>query len=141
MLSDEQTTLMDDLDVGSGGAATTVSRSYDLGAPGSDVQGNAAPSDAGLSHLILDNRVTTAFAGGTSCELQVIQSANSDLSSPDVLESTGAIAVATLVVGYKFKINRVPQSITKRYLGTRAITVGATSAGKIRSQIIPNVFA
>ncbi|MBS2028721.1 MAG: hypothetical protein JST54_12540 [Deltaproteobacteria bacterium] len=141
MLEDLQAILSDKQDVGSGGAATVYcTNAYDLGSPGSDVQGNTAPSDAGNSHLMIDSRVTTAFANGTSVQLDFIQSSNSDLSSPDVLESTPAIAVASLTAGYKFGLTRFPTGITKRYVGVRYVVVGATTVGNITTAVIGSVF-
>lgn len=141
-MRDNQTVMSDDQDVGSGGAATVVcSKSIDLGAPGTDINGGSPPNDAGLADLIVDARVSAlAFAGGTSVQAQLVMSANADLSSNTVLESTAAIPTATLVIGYKFALSRIPSGVTKRYIGLQYVVVGAMSAGKIRASLDPMVF-
>lgn len=56
---------------------------------------------------------------------EIVQSANADLSSPDVLIDM-AIARATLVAGYAFFIPLPPGMPSKRYLGLR-YTLGGTT--------------
>jgi hypothetical protein len=58
-------------------------------------------------------------------EFQVIQSANADLSSPDILAAR-SIAGATLVAGYQFFMEVPVGTPTKRYLGVY-FNVGGTT--------------
>lgn len=140
---DAQVMFGEDQDVGSGGAATVVcSKSVDLGNPGTDINGGTPPRDPGFSDLVVDARVTTtAFTGGTSVQAQLVMSDNADLSSNTVLESTAAIATASLVVGYKFALSRLPTGITKRYVGLQYVVVGSMSAGKITAGLVPVAIA
>jgi len=79
--------------------------------------------------------VTTAFAGGTSLQVNLIQSANSDLSSPDVLASGAVTAEASLTAGAKLLDVPMPDT-TKRYLGFQYVTVGTHTAGKVTAGIV-----
>lgn len=74
--------------------------------------------------------VTVAAAGGTSVEFQAISSAAADLSTPTVLGTSGAIAVASLTAGAKvaFRINPKLASNGQRYLGIQAVNVGNNTA-------------
>src|SRR5436189_6056907 len=67
--------------------------------------------------------VATAFTGGTSVSAALVQSANSNLSSPDVLVQGAAIADATAVAGYELLDTAIPGT-TKRYLGFQFVTLG-----------------
>lgn len=78
--------------------------------------------------------VVTAFTGGTSAEFQVIQSDDAALSvNVTVIGTTGAIPVASLVVGarYDIELNARIGSKGQRYLGGRTVNVGANTTGAI----------
>lgn len=81
-------------------------------------------------------QVTEDFATLTSLTITVETSANADLSSSDVLYSSGAVGVAALIKGYQLPLDIVPNKATKRYLGIR-YTVGGTNAtaGKVTAGI------
>jgi hypothetical protein len=79
--------------------------------------------------------VTTTFASGTSLAVNLIQSANSDLSSPDVLIGSGVIAEANLTKGAVLLRAAVPRT-TKRYLGLQFVTVGTHTAGNVFGGIV-----
>jgi hypothetical protein len=74
--------------------------------------------------------LTTALAGGTSVQAQLIESANANLSSPTVLASGPVITTANGVAGAEILDVPIPGT-TKRYLGTQYIIVGAMSAGAV----------
>lgn len=76
--------------------------------------------------------VTTAQTGGTSVEYQCVGADDAALTSNlVVLGSTGAVAVANLTAGTRLVVDPNPQigSLGKRYIGARAVTVGAVAAG------------
>lgn len=75
--------------------------------------------------------VTVQPTTGTSVEFQVIGSASANLSTPTVLGTTGAIAVASLPVGKRLVIELSPQiaSLGFRYLGVQYVNTGAIAAG------------
>lgn len=80
--------------------------------------------------------VNTAFTGGTSLQVNLISSANENLSSATVLSSSAVIAEASLVSGYQFRLTAFPQGITQRYLGVQYVTVGTHSTGTITAGIV-----
>jgi hypothetical protein len=82
--------------------------------------------------------VTTAAAGGTSIEFQYIVADDAALSTNvTVIGTTGAIAVASLVAGARFacKLNPRLGSLGQRYLGMRAVNIGANSAGAVYADV------
>ena len=79
--------------------------------------------------------VTTAFASGTSLNVNLVESASSDLSSPTVLASSGVIAEANLTKGAVLLRTSVPRT-SKRYLGLQFVTVGTHTAGTIWGGIV-----
>ncbi len=63
----------------------------------------------------------------TTVDMQLITSASSSLSSPVVIYDFTAIAIATLVKGYR-QIAALPRSTAwLQWLGLQAVTVGTTS--------------
>lgn len=78
------------------------------------------------------------FVGGTSVRVEVIQSDNADLSSPDILVTGPTLLTAALVPGARLLDSPLPQN-TKRYIGVRYITVGTFSAGTVTANCIEDV--
>lgn len=72
----------------------------------------------------------------------VIQSANANLSSEDVLiqTTTAFLTKAVLVAGYKFALPIPPHSKTKRYLGVKYTLGGTNPAVTVTSSIVPLAF-
>lgn len=80
--------------------------------------------------------VTTALAGGTSIQAQLIQSANANLSSPDVLASGPVVPLASAIAGAEILDVPVPGT-TKQYLGVQYVLLGAfTGAGKVSAHVV-----
>lgn len=80
--------------------------------------------------------VDTAFTtGGTSLTLDFIQSSNADLSTPDLLATSGAVVVADLVKGKVLMDVKIP-NVTKRYIGFRATNSGTLVAGRVTARLI-----
>lgn len=108
---------------------------YDLGAAGIDI-GVGEP-------LVVDVNVEVAADKATGDEtysFEVIQSAASALSSPDVLVAR-TIPAATLVAGYTFQIEVPPGAVTKRYLGLNYNTGGTTPSITVSAFIQPRSMA
>lgn len=81
--------------------------------------------------------VSTGSSPTVACAL--VMSDNADLTSATVLMDSGAIAAATLVVGYEFRLGSLPPGITKRYIGFRyTIAVAATTTGKVFAAFLVN---
>lgn len=74
--------------------------------------------------------VGTAFSGGTSLQVNVVESANSDLSSPTVIHTGAVTAEASLTAGAVLIRTTLPRT-SKRYIGLQFVTVGTHSAGTI----------
>lgn len=99
-----------------GAAATTTStNTVDLLSASNDI-GRGYPRRAFAT-------VTAAFAGGTSVQALLVESANADLSSSTTLVSGEAVAVADAVAG-KVLLDVVVPRTTKRYIGFKFVTVG-----------------
>lgn len=114
--------------LGNGGAADPIA--YDLTA-----NNNNFASGCPLYFL---SRVTTTVAGtSTTFTVQVIQSANDDLSSPDVIGQAPAVdSDSDVVAGTTLAEIVVPQElVTKRYVGMRVITTGTHTAGIIEGEL------
>ena len=110
-----------------GTAATTVSTNYlDTEIPGGDAS-VGEPIEWAVT-------VTKAANGGTSIEFKLFTDDSSAFGSETLLDTTGAIGVATLVKGYTIS-RRVPAG-AKRYLRLKAVTVGAVSAANIDAGLV-----
>lgn len=88
--------------------------------------------------VIVHCQVTTAFAGGTSVQFQLVESANANLSSPTVLVESAAIAEADLVAGFTVNLVVPVKRLKLRYLGAQYIGVGVHTAGSISAGIVWN---
>ena len=82
--------------------------------------------------------VTTAFAGGTSLVVNLVESDNADLSSPDILAASGTVVEASLIVGARLLATAVPRT-SKRYLGLQFVTVGTHTAGTVFGGIVRDI--
>lgn len=129
MICDVQTTLLDKGALTSTG--TTVSNAYDTGIEKSDL-GRGRPIRAKVT---VDTAFTTG-AGGTLA-VNYIQSANSDLSSPDILATLlPATGVSGLTAGASLYDGVLPSN-TKRYVGFQnIIATGAMTAGNLTEQFV-----
>lgn len=79
--------------------------------------------------------VDVAGAGGTSMQLQLVSSAASDLSSPNIHAQSAVVPLASLTAGKMLVQITVPleDPTYLRYLGIRAVTVGTFSGGSFSS--------
>jgi hypothetical protein len=94
--------------------------------------GVARDIGAGSEFLRLRSSVPTAQAGCTSVEIQAIVADDAGLTTNvTVIGTTGAIPLASLVVGARFEaeLNTRLFKIGQRYLGARYVIVGTSSAG------------
>lgn len=106
--------------------ATAVSTNYvDVGA----FAGRGEPID-------LLTRVTTAFNNLTSLQVQV-QECDTTGGSYVTVAETPAVLLASLVAGYDFKLQYLP-NVTKRYIKLNFVVVGtAPTAGKVFAAAVP----
>lgn len=96
----------------------------------------------GSNELFVTCAIDENFATATAVEFQIITSANANLSSSNVIESSGAIPIAQLTVGRKPISMHIPESILtslptgQRYLGMNYVVTGsAATAGKISATV------
>lgn len=102
----------------------------------------AARDIGGLNDLYMTFTIDENFATATSVEFQIITSANANLSSGNVIASTGAIVIAQLTLGRKPISMQIPESllsslpIGQRYLGANYVVAGsAATTGKISAAV------
>ena len=79
--------------------------------------------------------VATPFVGGASLQANYIQSANPDLSSPDVLVQGPTIPTAALIAGARL-LDMGHVANTKQYVGILFVAVGGFTAGTVNAKII-----
>ncbi len=77
--------------------------------------------------------VDTTLAGGTGFSIQYIQSANADLSSPDVLATIAA--TATPAAGTKIADIALADNL-KRYIGVQYVRTGTYTAGAVSAHLV-----
>lgn len=103
------------------GAATQSTNSYDLGTYGG---GKPDPSIGRMMAILF--LVTVAAGAGSTHSNDAIQSANADLSSPDVLARVSLVA-ASMPAGQAVVIPIPQGSISKRYIGYQNTSTGGTT--------------
>jgi hypothetical protein len=145
-LIDLQNVLSDGQDLAQSAGTYVSTNTLDLtGGAGGAAQGAAigvmpahfgtAITDKGRGrpvHLVVRITETFTSAGAATVKAQLISSASANLGTPTVLGSSEAIALATLVKGYQFRVAGVlPKGIAQRYLGVQyVIGTATTTAGK-----------
>lgn len=77
----------------------------------------------------------TGFTGGASVQVQVIESDNSNLSSPTVIATGPTVPLASLGVGSVVYEGPMPNN-KKRYLGFQYVLTGTFTAGAITSGFV-----
>lgn len=127
MFIDYQNLFSDDQAVTVTAASTNI---IDLGANESEIQ---TLFEKGL--VKVNAQVTTAFADGTSLQVGLQTDSAENFGTVTTLQSTAAIATASLVQGYKFRLDSLPLGI-KRYLRLYYTVVGTMSAGKIHAGLV-----
>jgi len=110
------------------GTATVSTNSYKKQTAAQDIS-------IGRRMAILILPTVAAGAGSTSV-FEVIQSANADLSSPDVLGSVSVLA-ANLTLGDEVELP-IPQGVmNKQYLGLRCTITGGTTTVELDAYLVP----
>lgn len=82
--------------------------------------------------IYMRSQVLTAVAGATSIAIEVVVADDAALSTNlTVVDSTGAIPLASLTAGSRFGLRMNPRlaSLGRRYLGARYTIVGTGTAG------------
>ena len=130
MITDAQGRFSQLQDLAGAAAATVSTNKIDLKSP------NANKGLVDRARIVV--HATEAFAGGTSVQVAVLQSANADLSSPDVLLTGSVVTTANATLGAVLFDQRVPNT-TKQYLGLRYTTIGTMTAGMVDGHVVDTV--
>lgn len=87
-----------------------------------------------------------AFANGTSIDFQIVSTtaaatdaAGSGLGTTTVELSSGAIVTASLTANTRVWAVKLPEKITRRYLGLKMVVVGNMSAGTVSCNMTPGI--
>jgi hypothetical protein len=88
--------------------------------------------------LYLAITVTEAFATATSVDFALLSDSTTNLAtSPTTHAATGAIAIASLIVGKQFFLPLPSDQTVERYYGVYATVAGSNAtAGKITARIV-----
>lgn len=122
---------------GTGILSTNV---IDMGAPANVKQNtlaqNAQVNKFDAPHIPLEIAVVEDLAGASGgVTIEVLQSAASNMGTPDVLFSV-TIPAAQFKVGYRVKIKELPMGINKQYVSLRYTPlVSNSTAGKVTAFI------
>jgi hypothetical protein len=120
MLADLQNIMSDKQSLIAAVGTVVSTNIIDLRAVGTIPQGGSPIADIGrgkrLSIMVQLTTTYLASGGASTVDFQVCNSANSDGSSPTIIDSSGAIAKATLVAGYIVPVGRNLWPMTARYL-------------------------
>jgi len=120
-------------------ASAASTNSIDLGATGTPVGGSALTRDIGAGEEIeISVLVTEVFATLTSLTVTIETDDNSSFSSATTRYSSGAIAAATLVAGYQFKVPaHFPLGTNERYVRLYYTVAGSNATtGKITAGVV-----
>lgn len=121
---DKQTMFSDDQAMGDSAASTNY---LNLGTFGTPVNGNAINRDIGPGNPIpITVQVTTDFSDLTSLKVAVQMDTEPTFSSAETVLETEAILQATLVAGYKFNLDFIPQKTSQQYVRLYYTIVGTT---------------
>lgn len=138
MLADMQNIISDKQSIAAAAGTVVGTNVMDLRAVGTIPQGGSPIADVGrmfsyeLPGLLVQITTTVTSGGAATIDFRVCSSANSDLSSPTVLDSSGALALATMVAGYQVQVGQRLPNITQRYLGMNyVIATATTTAGNV----------
>lgn len=141
MLFDLQTLLSDKQSIAQVAGNYLSTNTIDLGVAGTPVLGGTVASDIGRGlPVAVVAQITTAVtsAGAATVQAQLVTADDAALSTNlTVIAQTDAIAKASLVPGYKFRLGTVPPGITQRYLGVRyVIGAATTTAGNVTAGLV-----
>ena len=125
MILDKENVLSDDQAITASAASTNVIL----------LQSVAGKDSAPGTPLDLLVQVTETFAAGTSVVVGIQTDDAEAFGSAVTLNSSAAIAVATLKAGYRFSVS-IPKQGLKKYLRAYYTVVGTPTAGKVFAGIV-----
>ncbi len=130
MITDKLVTLADAVALNPGAAGNyTIGDVIDLGVLNNQL------NDPDKLFLVITMDVTATSGGSATLAMALITDDNASMSSPAVIWQGNAIAVASLVAGYRYAVIQLPRAaVFERYLGLRQVTgVAAFTAGAVNA--------
>lgn len=120
--------------------ATALSENIiDLKAAGVPYGAVGLESDLGKGEpvgLLVQCTEQATAAGSATVTMTLEVSDNENMSSSDVIHTSGAIPKADLVAGWKLPLNKIPVGAAKRYMAVRyTVATGPLTAGKFTSAL------
>lgn len=138
MITDKLATLADAVALNTGAAGNyTIGDVIDLGAA-------KQLNDPKSLYLVITVDVTATSGGSATLAVALLTDDNAAMSSPTVVWQGNAVAVATLVAGYRYAVVELPKGADnyERYLGLRQVTgTAAFTAGAINAFLTHDVPA
>lgn len=133
MIIDNTLVLSDHQAITGDAASTNVWDTLAVGRPYGWVTDRAPDRGVGYRDIPMLVEVTEAFNTLTSLTVTMQVDDNSGFSSTRIIASTGAIPLASLVPGYRFKLlGRVPEGVDERYVRLHYDVTGTDpTTGKI----------
>ncbi len=137
MIIDHTLVFSDQQAVTATAASTNIWDTLAVGLPYGWVAARTPDRGEGYKEIPLIVQVTEVFATLTSLTVTLEMDDNAGFSSTTVIASTGAIPVASLTAGYKFKLlGQIPEGATERYYRLLYTVTGANATtGKIFAAI------
>lgn len=132
MICDALLTFCDDTALNTGAAGSyIIGNQVDLGV----ARNIGVGVGEGQLFLVITVQTTATSGGAATGVFSLVSDGDSALGSPNVIASTAAIPVATLVQGYLLAVLAVPMTdVYERYIGIQQTTaVAAFTAGKINA--------
>lgn len=112
-------------------ASAVSTNTYDSGSAGNDMSIGEP-----LCLAVEVNVAADHTTGDETYEIQIIQSANADLSAPDILAKL-PVTAAQLSAGSLHYLGLPPTSKTKQYLGAQYVTGGTTPSVTLSADFRP----
>lgn len=137
MITDKLATLADAVALNTGAAGNyTIGDVIDLGAA-------QQLNDPEKLFLVIVMDVTATSGGSATAAFALLTDDNAAMSSPTVVWQGNAVAVASLVAGYRYAVVQIPKGASlERYLGLRQVTgTAAFTAGAVNAFLTHDVPA
>lgn len=114
-------------------AVTVTANSTNIIDLGNDDSAVQALNEKGELELFV--QVTTAFANATSMSVTLTSDDSSTFASETTVLASAAVAEASLVAGYQFKLGKLPR-INEQYIRLTYTVVGTHNAGAVTAGLI-----
>lgn len=140
MIIDNTLVLSDHQAVTATAASTNVWDLLAQGTPQGWLTAYGRDMGEGARSIPLLIEVTTTFATLTSLTVSVETDDNSAFSSATTVYTSGAVVAATLVAGYKFNLQRVPNGVLEEFVRLKYTVAGSdATAGKIFAAVVAGI--